>query len=96
MSACGWNVNSTTDYQIALPASFMGTQSNGNPYCGRLLTLYNPISGATMRASVGDKCGDCMERSIDCTVALFAAIVPDGDGRVSGIEWWLDESPAQG
>ena len=76
--------------QIALPFAFMGTQSNGNPYCGRSVTLFNPTSGTTVQATVGDKCMGCVDRAIDCTDALFNAIAPGGDGRVSGIQWWLN------
>jgi hypothetical protein len=90
LGACGWNVNSGSDMQIALPYAFMGTQSNGNPYCGRSVTLYNPTTGTTVQATVGDKCMGCVDRAIDCTDALFNAIAPGGDGRVSGIQWWLN------
>jgi gentisate 1,2-dioxygenase len=76
--------------QIALPYEFMGTLSNSNPYCGKSLTLLNPTTGKTVQATVGDKCMGCTGRSIDCTDALFNAIVPGGDGRVSGIEWWFN------
>lgn len=77
--------------QIALPYQFMGTQSNGNPYCGRSVTLVNPTSGTTVQATVGDKCMGCVDRAIDCTDALFNAITDGtGDGRVSGIQWFLN------
>jgi len=76
--------------EIALPYEFMGTQSNGNPYCGRSVTLVNPTSGTTVQATVGDKCMGCVDRAIDCTDALFNAITDgQGDGRVSGIEWYF-------
>jgi len=91
LGACGWTVNTGSDMAIALPYAFMGTQSNGNPYCGRSVTLYNPTSGTTVQATVGDKCMGCVDRAIDCTDALFNAITDGtGDGRVSGIEWWLN------
>ncbi|KAK5465153.1 hypothetical protein LTS15_001716 [Exophiala xenobiotica] len=91
LGACGWNVNTASDMQIALPFAFMGTLSNTNPYCGRSVTLYNPTSGTTVQATVGDKCMGCVDRAIDCTDALFNAITDGtGDGRVSGIEWWLN------
>merc|ERR1712000_330680 len=91
LGACGWTVNTGSDMAIALPFAFMGTQSNGNPYCGRSVTLYNPTSGTTVQATVGDKCMGCVGRAIDCTDALFNAITDGtGDGRVSGIEWWLN------
>ncbi|KAH0844660.1 hypothetical protein FOPE_09838 [Fonsecaea pedrosoi] len=91
LGACGWNVDTSTDLQIALPFAFMGTQSNGNPYCGRSVTLLNPTSGTTVQATVGDKCMGCVDRAIDCTDALFSAITDgQGDGRMSGIQWWLN------
>lgn len=89
LGACGWDVDTTTEMQIALPHALMGTQSNGNPYCGRSLTIKSP-NGGTVKATVGDKCMGCEGASIDLTDALFAAVVPDGDGRVSGIEWYFD------
>ncbi|KIV78774.1 hypothetical protein PV11_06384 [Exophiala sideris] len=91
LGACGWNVDTNSDMEIALPYEFMGTLSNTNPYCGRSVTLYNPTSGTTVQATVGDKCMGCVDRAIDCTDALFNAITDGtGDGRVSGIEWWLN------
>ncbi|KIX08143.1 uncharacterized protein Z518_02799 [Rhinocladiella mackenziei CBS 650.93] len=91
LGACGWNVDSNSQMSIALPYAFMGTQSNGNPYCGRSVTLYNPDSGTTVQATVGDKCMGCVDRAIDCTNVLFSAITDgQGDGRMSGIEWWLN------
>ena len=41
LGACGWDVNTNTQNQIALPQAFMGTQSNGNPFCGKSVTIYN-------------------------------------------------------
>jgi len=91
LGACGWSVDSNSQYQIALPFAFMGTQSNGNPYCGRSVTLFNPTSGTTVQATVGDKCMGCVDRAIDCTNVLFDAITDgEGDGRMSGIQWWLN------
>ncbi|KAG9783404.1 hypothetical protein ABEF93_004420 [Exophiala dermatitidis] len=91
LGACGWNVDTASELQVALPVGFMGSQSNGNPYCGRSITLYNPTSGTTVQAKVGDKCMGCVGRAIDCTDALFTSITDGtGDGRVSGIQWWLN------
>jgi hypothetical protein len=90
LGACGWNVDTNSQMAIALPYGFMGTQSNGNPYCGRSVTLVNPASGTTVQATVGDKCMGCEGRSIDCTDALFNAITDgQGDGRLSGIQWYF-------
>jgi hypothetical protein len=91
LGACGNNVDTNTELAIALPYQFMGTASNNNPYCGRSVTLYNPTSGTTVQAVVQDKCMGCYNRSIDCTDILFNQITDNmGNGRMSGIEWWLN------
>lgn len=91
LGACGTNVDTNSDLAIALPYQFMGTASNSNPYCGRSVTLYNPTSGTTVQATVRDKCMGCLDRAIDCTDILFNQITDNmGNGRMSGIEWWLN------
>lgn len=90
LGACGWNVNTNSDMQIAMPVGLMGAQSNGNPYCGKSLTIKNPNTGATVQATVGDKCMGCTGDSIDLTNALFAAIGGGCDGRCSGFQWWFN------
>lgn len=88
LGACGWNVDTASDLSIALPVGLMGAQSNGNPYCGRSVSIKGS-NGQTVSATVGDKCMGCEGDSIDMTDALFAAAFPSGDGRVSGVEWWF-------
>jgi hypothetical protein len=91
LGACGTNIDTNTDLAIALPFAFMGSLSNNNPYCGRSVTLYNPTSGTTVQAIVGDKCMGCGDRAIDCTDVLFDQITDgQGDGRTPGIQWWLN------
>lgn len=90
LGACGWNVNANSDMQIALPVGLMGAQSNGNPYCGRAVTIKNPTTGVTVSATVGDKCMGCVGNSIDLTNALFAAVAPGCDRRCTGFQWWFN------
>lgn len=90
LGACGWNVDTSSDMQIALPWEFMGTASNNNPYCGKSVTIQNPNTGNTVQAKVGDKCMGCTGRSIDLTDALFNAIGGGCDGRCSNFVWWLN------
>lgn len=90
LGACGWNVNTNSDMQIALPVGLMGAQSNGNPYCGQSVTIKNPNTGATVQATVGDKCMGCSGDSIDLTNVLFTAIGGGCDGRCSGFQWWFN------
>ena len=89
LGACGWNVNTASDMSIALPHGLMGTQSNGNPYCGRSLSI-KATDGSIVSATVGDKCMGCEGDSIDLTDALFKKVAPNGDGRVKNIEWWFN------
>ena len=90
LGACG-TVNTDTDSIIALPYEFMGDISNGNPYCGRSLTILNPSNGNSAQATVEDKCMGCEGRSIDLTLALFQAVAGDLSlGRVQGIQWWFN------
>ena len=67
----------------------MGPQSNSNPYCGRAIALLDPSTGIMQQGIVGDKCTGCVDRAVDLTDVLFQALVPTGDGRVHGIEWWF-------
>jgi hypothetical protein len=91
LGACGTNVDTNNNLAIALPFQFMGRLSNTNPYCNRSATLYNPSSGTTVQAVVKDKCMGCVDRAIDCTNILFNQITDNmGNGRMSGIEWWLN------
>jgi hypothetical protein len=91
VGACGNQVNTNTTFAVALPYEFMGLLSNNNPYCGRSVTLYNPVSNTTSHAVVQDKCNGCLDRALDCTDVLFNQITDNkGNGRMSGIEWYLN------
>lgn len=63
LGACGWDVTTASELQIAMPVGLMGAKSNGNPYCGRAVTIKNPKTGLTVVAKVGDK---CMVRFPEC------------------------------
>ncbi|MCJ1361621.1 hypothetical protein MMC16_000721 [Acarospora aff. strigata] len=85
MGACGVTNNGQTDSVIALPASFMGEQSNGNPLCGKSVTI--KYKGITATAKVADKCPECQGRSIDLSEVLFKKFAALSDGRLFGAEW---------
>lgn len=65
MGACGEDDTGKdeTDYIVALSHDLMGTQSNGNPYCGKTITI--SYGGKTVQATVKDKCMGCALDSID-------------------------------
>lgn len=91
LGACGTTVDTEGDMAIALPHEFMGSQSNSNPYCGKSVTVKNPVSGTTVQGTVRDKCMGCVGRSIDLTNKMFNAVTDGkGDGRVKNMEWWFD------
>ena len=73
---------------VALPYQLMGTQSNGNPYCGRTVNIKG-TDGQVRTGTVVDKCMGCSGDSIDLSPPLFSLVAPAGDGRVSNIQWWF-------
>jgi len=69
----------------------MGDQSNGNPYCGKMISITCAKTGKTTTAKVVDKCMGCDGFSIDLSDAAFAALDPNyqTDGRLSGNSWYF-------
>ena len=62
MGACG--ITSSADQPvIALSYLMMGTASNGNPLCGKTVTINNANTGASAQATVVDKCMGCVSSS---------------------------------
>ncbi|KAL6359145.1 hypothetical protein LRP88_07362 [Fusarium phalaenopsidis] len=74
---------------VALSAGLMGRQGNGNPYCGRTITL--KANGATATAVVKDKCEGCAFNDIDVSKKVFkslwGSLVP---GRTP-VEWYFND-----
>jgi hypothetical protein len=90
LGACGQTVDTEGDMAIALPYGLMGPLSNSNPYCGRSVTVKNPVSGTTVQGIVKDKCMGCVGRAIDLTSKMFKAVTDgNGDGRVHDVQWWF-------
>jgi len=58
LGACGTTSNGATDDVVALPHDMMGTQSNGNPFCGLKVTIKN--GGKTATGTALDKCMGCV------------------------------------
>ena len=86
--ACGWTIQDS-DPTVALAHGMMGDQSNGNPWCGKKITILH--DGKTHNATLGDKCMGCLGESIDLTVGLWAIVAPDVDGRAHDVAWWVSE-----
>ncbi|KAL1898427.1 hypothetical protein Cpir12675_001894 [Ceratocystis pirilliformis] len=71
MGACGFDDSGKdeTDYIIAISKDVMGTQSNGNPYCGKTATVTG--NGKTITATIRDKCMGCTPEHIDGSKKIF-------------------------
>ncbi|RDW61060.1 hypothetical protein BP6252_12443 [Coleophoma cylindrospora] len=91
LGACGLTTDGDTESVIALPHDFMGTQSNGNPYCGKTVTIYCVATGKSTQATVVDKCMGCTGRSIDLSIKAMAALDPNYEtvGRETAT-WWFN------
>jgi hypothetical protein len=88
LGACGTYSNGDTDSIVALPAGLMGAQSNGNPYCGKTITIIN--GDVTTTATVCDKCPGCPDYSIDLSNKAFLAT---GEALSVGrkvIQWYFN------
>ena len=94
-SSCGF-VNNEADAVIALHTDMMknGANPNHNPLCGKTITIFNPKTRTTFHAKIVDTCAGCTSvYNIDVSPSLFKTVAPDGDGKVSGIQWGFDPSP---
>lgn len=87
LGACGTNVDTNTEYAIALPHGLMGPQSNDNPYCGRGVTI--TVAGKTVNAKVVDKCMGCEGYKIDMTNKLFTEFAALDVGIIQGVSWYF-------
>jgi hypothetical protein len=64
----------------------MGTQSNGNPYCGKQIRVM--YGGKHVDCTVVDKCMGCNGNSIDLSPNAFNSLCDSSLGRVQG-EWYF-------
>lgn len=88
LGACGLTNNGETDAVVALPHGFMGTQSNGNPYCGKSITISK--NGKTIQATVMDKCMGCVGRDLDLSNKAFKDLGVEFDVGRTTAEWWFN------
>ncbi|OBT76411.1 hypothetical protein VF21_03665 [Pseudogymnoascus sp. 05NY08] len=88
LGACGETTNGATEKVVALPHEFMGTQSNGNPFCGKTVTIN--YKGATVQATVVDKCMGCVGRDLDLSTAAFDGLgIAESVGRTQA-DWYFN------
>ncbi|OHE92395.1 SCP-like extracellular protein [Colletotrichum orchidophilum] len=87
LGACGWTDNDDSMI-VALSHIKMGSQSNGNPLCGKTVRI--EAEGKSVNVKVTDKCMGCAVNDIDVSPTVFKALFGDlGRGRVTGVTWTL-------
>lgn len=87
MGACGEDDSGKDNSAniVALSHLLMGTQSNGNPMCGKTITIYG--NGKSTTALVHDKCMGCKLEDIDVSEKVYKELFGSLDsGRVS-VSW---------
>ncbi|ROV92793.1 hypothetical protein VMCG_09061 [Cytospora schulzeri] len=88
LGACG--VDNTGQDQsaniVAMSSATMGSQSNGNPMCGKSIKIYNKATGKTATGIIQDKCPGCVAGSIDVSRKLFEDLADLDQGRLQ-ISW---------
>lgn len=86
LGACGWT-NTDTDLIVAISEQLfyqMGSQSNGNPACGKYINVKN--GDKSVKVKVTDCCPGCSERSLDLSPAAFDKLADPSEGRIN-IKW---------
>ncbi|PQE18899.1 SCP-like extracellular protein [Rutstroemia sp. NJR-2017a BVV2] len=85
LGACGWT-NADSEMVVALSWELMGTQSNGNPNCGKKIKV--SYGGKSVVVKVVDKCMGCKTDDLDLSPAAFSALAPESAGRIKGTWVW--------
>ncbi|KAK4151410.1 RlpA-like double-psi beta-barrel-protein domain-containing protein-containing protein [Chaetomidium leptoderma] len=87
LGACGFDDGGKdqTHNIVAVSAQLMGAQSNGNPMCGKSITI--KAAGKTIQAMVHDKCPSCAVGDIDGSEKMFLELFGSLDAGRQKIEW---------
>jgi hypothetical protein len=90
LGACGFDDSGKdhTENIVAVSHLLMGTQSNGNPFCGKTITV--SYGGKKVQATVRDKCMGCEKEAIDCTEKMFLELFGSLDKGRGSVEWWFN------
>lgn len=90
LGACGFNDGGkdSSENIVALSYLLMGEQSNGNPMCGKTITIsYN---GKTITAVVRDKCMGCAKEAIDVSEKAFLELFGSKSVGRGEVQWWFN------
>ncbi|KAI3392661.1 hypothetical protein diail_5301 [Diaporthe ilicicola] len=88
LGACGEDDSGQdmTSNIVAMSSATMGSQSNGNPMCGKTIKIFNSANGKTATGVIRDKCPGCAAGSIDVSQKLFEELADLAAGRID-ISW---------
>ncbi|KAL2171324.1 hypothetical protein VTG60DRAFT_3211 [Thermothelomyces hinnuleus] len=91
MGSCGIDDSGkdNSDNIVAVSSALMGAQSNGNPMCGKTITV--KANGKTAQALVHDKCPSCAANNIDASEKLFLELFGSLDIGRGQVEWYFNE-----
>lgn len=91
LGACGIDNSGedTTANIVAMNYEQMGDQSNGNPMCGKTITI--TANGNSAQAVIQDKCMGCAHGDIDVSEKVFLAIFGDLSVGRAEVTWSFDE-----
>lgn len=78
-----------SDNIVALSHLFMGTQSNGNPYCGKKITI--EANGNTAYAIVKDKCMGCAIDDIDVSEKVYKELWGSLTSGRTPAKWYFSD-----
>ncbi|CEJ91669.1 hypothetical protein VHEMI07367 [[Torrubiella] hemipterigena] len=86
LGSCGFDDSGKdrTENIVAIAGVDMGKQSNGNPLCGKTITIH--ADGKSIQALVHDMCPTCKSGAIDLSEKAFLELFGDlglGRGQVS-------------
>lgn len=86
LGSCG-TTSTGSDMIVAISAARMNSGGNpsNNPLCFSQITITNS-AGVSQGATVVDTCAGCAENDIDVSQAVFEALAPLDEGRVS-VSW---------
>ncbi|KAL1865655.1 hypothetical protein VTK73DRAFT_5101 [Phialemonium thermophilum] len=90
MGACGYDDSGKdmTTNIVAISHLLMGEQSNGNPMCGKTISISS--GGKTITATVRDKCMGCATYDIDVSEAAFVDLLGSTDVGRKTVSWWFN------
>lgn len=90
MGACGEDDTGkdNTENIVALSHLLMGPVSNGNPMCGKTITI--SYGGKTVVATVKDKCMGCDINNIDVSEIAFVSLMGSTDVGRHTVDWWFN------